>query len=289
MLEINEVKIKRVLNPTSIDLGDYVVNPYMGCEYGCCYCYVKSNKVVNKRGKSWGTYIDVRMNASDLLEKEIITTKPNVVLLGSTTECFQPVEKEYKITRKLLEILNKHRVYYVILTRSPYIVEYIPLLKQGFCKKIYFTVNNFGHKLKQVLEPKGPSFVSRNSAIQVLLDAGLSVIPYCSPLIPWVTDIKGIFLAFEKAERIEFECLNFRLKNIYEIIENISHAVPYLKEKLNVMLHEKSVFEQTWSEIEMQTEGYAKQAKKEFRLYKHSFGEFFRNVYSLLTTDGIEK
>ncbi len=87
-----------------------------------------------------------------MLEKELAIKKPRTVLLGSTTECFQPVEKEFQLTRKLLEILNKNKVSYVILTRSPCIADYISLLNQGFCRKIYFTVNNFNHSFKQALD-----------------------------------------------------------------------------------------------------------------------------------------
>ncbi|MBI4650883.1 radical SAM protein, partial [Candidatus Desantisbacteria bacterium] len=71
MFEINEVEIQRILNPTSINLGEYVINPYMGCEYSCLYCYVKSNRIMSKKGKAWGTFLDVRINAPLLLEKEL--------------------------------------------------------------------------------------------------------------------------------------------------------------------------------------------------------------------------
>lgn len=279
MLEINEITINRILNPTSIDLGEYVINPYMGCEFACLYCYVRSNKVVRKREKPWGTYVDVRSNAPDLLEKEVLEKKPKNVLLGSTTECFQPIEKKFQLTRKLLEILNRYKVPYVILTRSPYIVDYIPLLNQGFCTRIYFTVNNFSHTLKQVLEPKSPSFSSRNNAVHALLDEGISVIPYYSPVIPWVTDIKEAFSTFETAERIEFEYLNFNFKNTTEIINNISLAIPALKEKFTSMLCERAFYEQIWKESDVEIERQASKVKKAYKIYNHSFGEFFKNTY----------
>ena len=131
MPQFKEVKIKRILNPTSIDLGEYVINPFMGCEFACLYCYVRSNRVVSRKGKAWGEFVDVRVNAPDLLEKELIVRKPKVVLLGSTTECFQPIERRYAVTSKVLGILNKYKVYYIILTRSPDIINYMPLLKAG--------------------------------------------------------------------------------------------------------------------------------------------------------------
>lgn len=279
MLEINEVTINRILNPTSIDLGEYVINPYQGCEFSCLYCYVRSNKVTSKRKEPWGTYVDIRNNAPDLLEKEIFREKPKTVLLGSTTECFQPVEREFQLTRRLLEILNKHKVSYVILTRSPYIVDYLSLLNKGFCKRIYFTVNNFNDTLKQIIEPKSPTFASRKHAIQILLNEGISVIPYYSPVIPCVTNITGAFSTFVKAERIEFEYLNFNLKNIQEILENIFQVEPSLKEIFTAMLREREYYEHVWKELDGAIESQAKEAKKEYKIYKHGFGEFFKNTY----------
>ncbi|MBI5416817.1 radical SAM protein [Candidatus Poribacteria bacterium] len=177
MIKTNEVNIKQILNPTSIDLGEYVINPFMGCEFACLYCYVRSNRVTSKRNKPWGEYVDIRINAPEQLEKELQLKKPHTVLLGSTTECFQPVEAKYEITKKILEILNDNKIFYVILTRSPYILNYLDLLKKGFCKKIYFTINNFSQEYKSKLEPKSPQFELRVTAINTLLDAGIPVIP----------------------------------------------------------------------------------------------------------------
>ncbi|MCF6148916.1 MAG: hypothetical protein E3K37_09675 [Candidatus Kuenenia sp.] len=280
MIEISEVTIDRILNPTSIDLGEYVINPYMGCEYSCMYCYVKSNKAVYKKKKPWGMYVNVRMNAPALLEKEIEMKRPKTVLLGSTTECFQPAEHTYHITKQIIEILHNNNVSYVILTRSPYILEYIPLLKQGFCSKIYFTTNNFNNDLKQLLEPKSPSFAARNHAIIKLLEEGLTVIPYFSPVIPWITNLKGAFSSFTKAKCVEFEFLNFNLKDIHEIIHNILQIDPSLKRSFDVLLYDKDFYRQIWRNIEMETETLATLWKKDFKIYKHDFGKFFENSYS---------
>ncbi|MBM4054562.1 MAG: radical SAM protein [Planctomycetes bacterium] len=280
MTEINEVAIDRILNPTSIDLGEYVINPYMGCEYSCMYCYVKSNKAVYKKKKPWGTYVNVRMNAPDLLKKEIEMTRPKTVLLGSTTECFQPVEHTYQITKKIIEILHNNNVSYVILTRSPYILEYLPLLKQGFCSKIYFTTNNFNNDLKQLLEPESPSFAERNNAIITLLEEGLTVIPYFSPVVPWITDLKNVFCSFTKAKCIEFEFLNFNLKDIHEIVNHLLKIEPSLKKRFDDMLNDKEFYGQMWGNIERDIEAHAVLWKKEFKIYKHDFGKFFENSYS---------
>ncbi|MFH1397893.1 MAG: radical SAM protein [Candidatus Omnitrophota bacterium] len=279
MVEINEVKISRILNPTAIDLGEYVINPFMGCEFSCLYCYVRSNRVVSRKNKPWGEYVDIRINAPQLLEKELLLRKPKQVLLGSTTECFQPMERKYRLAQRILEILNRHKVYYVILSRSPYILDYIQLLKQGFCRKIYFSINNYNQDFKLILEPKSPAFTLRDEAVTVLLKEGIPVVPYFSPILPWVSDISTVFNKFPLAENIEFECLNFRLNNIREIIANISGQDQSLKERYEKMLKDKIYYAQVWQDIEKKIQIFAKVAKKSYNIYIHSFGGYFMNTY----------
>jgi len=280
MVEFNAVKIKRILNPTSIDLGEYVINPYLGCAHACLYCYVRSNRVISRKNKPWGEYVDIRVNAPELLEKELAAKKPKTVLLGSTTECFQPIDKEYELMAKILEILNRHGVYYVILTRSPLITDYIPLLKAGFCKKIYFTVNNMRTDFKRALEPRSPLFELRYAAINKLLDEGIPVVPYFSPVLPWISEPEDIFAKFPQAGEIEFECLNFNLLNISDIIEHIVGVSPSLRPKYARMLGDKIFYGRIWQEFKDYIEKRAKIAKKRYNIYVHEFGGYFRNVYA---------
>ena len=282
MVETNEVNIQRILNPTAIDLGEYVINPFMGCEFACLYCYVRSNRVISKRHKPWGEFVDVRINAPDLLEKELKLKKPKVVLLGSTTECFQPTEQKYQITKKMLEILNNHGVYYVILSRSPYIVNYISLLNKGFCRKIYFTINNMPIPFKQKLEPKTPGFESRIEAINTLLDEKIPVIPYFSPVLPWISDYNDIFTKLDTIDSIEFECLNFNLKNISEIIAKIAEIDPVLADKYLKMFNDKAFYTYIFNGIRRNITEKAKALTNnaDIDIHLHQFGNYFENRYS---------
>ncbi|MFA6218075.1 MAG: radical SAM protein [Candidatus Omnitrophota bacterium] len=280
MVKIAEVTSTRILNPTSIGLGEYVINPYVGCEFGCLYCYVRSNHSAVKRKDPWGGYVDIRINAPELLEKELAAKKPSVVLLGSTTECFQPQEEKSAVTGRLLEILNRSQVQYVILTRSPYIQQYLSLLRGGFCKKVYFTVNSFKPELKASLEPKSPDFNARICAINTLLGEGIPVVPYFSPLLPWISDFKSVFTQCEKANHIEFECLNFSLSNCNDIIEKISSHAPAFAARYARMQNDQLFYNEVWENIKKEIMGYASEAKKKVTVYTHDFGDYFKNKYS---------
>jgi len=279
MPQFNEVKISRILNPTAIDLGEFVINPFMGCEFACLYCYVRSNRVISRKKEPWGEFVDVRVNAPELLEKELLAKKPKTVLLGSTTECFQPAEGKYRLTQKILEILNRHKVRYNILTRSPLILEYLALLKEGFCEKIYFTVNNYKDDFKMQLEPKSPSFAQRNEAVLRLLEEGISVVPYFSPVLPWVSEVDGVFEDFVLSDAVEFECLNFRLQNIKDTIEAIALVSPSLKVGYERMLNDRDFYASSWKEIKEKIEKQSKSAKKRYNIYIHAFGDYFKNTY----------
>jgi len=280
MIEYKEVKISAILNPTSIDLGEYVINPFMGCEYSCLYCYVRSNKVISKRSGEWGTYVDIRINSPERLEKEITSKKPKCVLLGSTTDCFQPAERKYEITKRILEILNKHGVYYNILTRSPAIVEYVGLLKQGFCKKIYFTINNTPAELKNKLEPKSPAYESRFKAVNKMLDEGIGVVPYFSPILPWLSDFKDIFSLFPRSDSVEFEGLNMNLVNINDIISEITSIRPDLQAKYEKLLKDRAFYDSLWQGVKKDIIREAIKAKKNYNMYIHNFRAYFNNKYN---------
>lgn len=272
MPEFKEVKISRILNPTAIDLGEYVINPFMGCEFNCLYCYVRYNKVVSRKKEAWGTYVDIRTNAPELLEKEIAKKRPSTVLLGSTTEIFQPIEAKYKLTKRILEILNKHRIYYNILTRSPLAAEYSSILAKGFCKRIYFTINNTPAVLKAKLEPKSPPYQARYKAIRQLFKEGVPVIPSFSPLLPWVSDFKKAFWDFPEANEVGFEGLNLRLGNAEEVINAITSIYPQLKSGYKRLLVDRAFYDAFWSKVKKEIVKEAIKTKKNYDVYIHSFG-----------------
>ncbi len=279
MIEYSETRVSRILNPTGIDLGEYVINPFRGCAYGCLYCYVRSNRVVSRIGKEWGTFVEVRVNAAEQLEKELVRRKPAQVLLGSTTECFQPIELKYRLTGKILEILTREKVGYVILTRSPLITEYIPVLTAGYCRKVYFTVNWYGDQVKNAVEPCSPDFNSRFLAVRALYDAGVPVVPYVSPVLPWVTDIPGVLDRLAGLPDIEFEFLNGNLANFQDICAAIGSVRPQVLDSYKRLAHDRAWYEQTWKKVRLVIDSRKRPGTAGFPIYQHPFGSYFTNVY----------
>ncbi|MFH1847015.1 MAG: radical SAM protein [Candidatus Omnitrophota bacterium] len=279
-MEIQKKEIKRILNPTSIDLGDYVINPYKGCQYACLYCYVRFNKVTLKDKREWGSFVDVRINGPELLERELKQKKPQKVLLGSTTDCFQPCEQEYGLTRKILEILNKNKIYYTILTRSPEIIHSIPILKKGYCNNIYFTVNCFSADLKGLLEPKSPAFKSRVEAMRLLNENKIPVVPYISPVLPHITEFDHIFSWFPFLPEIESEGLNFNLGNIEKIILEIKKQKPEIGKIYENMHKDSEIYKNIWQKIKTFSIKAAIKHKKKHKIFIHRHNAYFHNTYT---------
>ena len=278
-MEIKEVIAERVLNPTSIDLGEYVINPYRGCAYSCLYCYAQFSKVAVKDKRGWGEYVDIRINSAELLRKELEKNRPKRVLIGSTTESFLPLSKKYSVIRDVLDILNEYGIYYSILTRSPLIIDYLEQLTAGFCENIYFTINNFNEDLKRILEPKSPRFEDRIAATIKLLDNNINVIPYFSPVLPGITETESIFESFKKVDKIDFEGLNFNLGNIDEIILKVSEVYPKVSIMYEKMKKEKTYYEEVWSRATQEIMINADRYKKDPNVFVHEYNGFFENKY----------
>ena len=129
--QIKTIQCKSVLTRSRLPEVDYCINPYVGCLHGCIYCYARFMKRFTGHTEKWGKFIDVKINAPEVLEKELSRSpEKGTVLLGSVTDAYQPIERKYKITRAILEILLKHHFPISILTKSDLVVRDIDLLKK---------------------------------------------------------------------------------------------------------------------------------------------------------------
>jgi DNA repair photolyase len=141
-------KVKTILTPSGLPTPDFVLNPYGGCAFGCVYCYADfTRRFQGHTEDKWGEYVDVRVNAAEVLDKEIKSLIKNIknrnhkpwknekypiVLLSSVVDPYQGVESKYKITRQCLEVLvkNKFPGEVSILTKSPLVVRDLDLLEK---------------------------------------------------------------------------------------------------------------------------------------------------------------
>lgn len=226
MLKVNIINTERLLSPTQIGLADFVINPYRGCELGCTYCYAQLNKNIKKRKGAWGRFLDVKINAPETLEKELNKIRPKKIIMGSTTECFQPQEKKFHITENLLRILKKRIIPIVVLTKSSLIEDYVNLLNYHNENKVYFTFIFKKNIVKNIFEQNSPTINRRIETIKKLIKNNIKVKIHIGPFIPYIESLQDLFQHIpRKIEEVEIEIYNFKMGNFAQILKIINQRL----------------------------------------------------------------
>ncbi|MBI5619365.1 radical SAM protein, partial [Candidatus Gottesmanbacteria bacterium] len=132
---VKEIRAKSILVPSKLPDTEYVINPYVGCAFGCSYCYASfMGRFVGKTVADWGNYVFAKVNLPEVLNRELakMKDKSKSILLSSVTDPYQGVEQKYQLTRKALELLLKHNWQGTvgILTKSPLVTRDIDLFKK---------------------------------------------------------------------------------------------------------------------------------------------------------------
>lgn len=174
---------------------DRSINPYRGCEHGCIYCFARPTH--GYMGLSAGLDFEAKLfakpDAARLLEREL--SKPGYkvkpIAIGTNTDPYQPIEREWRIMRQLLEVLDKANHPIVIVTKSALILRDIDILtsmaKRGLVK-VGISVTTLDRKLARTMEPRASTPAKRLEAIKALSEAGIPVAVMMAPVIPALND-----------------------------------------------------------------------------------------------------
>jgi DNA repair photolyase len=168
---------------------EYTINQYRGCTHGCVYCYAPS--LIHDE-RSWGSFVDVKINAPSILDKELAHAKKQVVFVSSASDPYQPVEARFKVTRKVLEVLSRHKFPVIILTRSPLVTRDMDVLRSFEWVRVGFSISSVSSKF---YEPGVPTVENRVQALCRLRDCGITTWVSMAPIIPnlLVTDLDWLF------------------------------------------------------------------------------------------------
>lgn len=174
----------------------YSANPYQGCEHGCIYCYARNSHEYwgYSAGMDFESRIVVKQNAPQLLKKffENKNWVPTPISLSGNTDCYQPIERKMKITRKLLEICLEYRNPVGIISKNALILRDLDVL-QELAKhnlvRAFSSITSMDEDLRKVLEPRTASYRSRLKVVETLSKAGIPMGIMNAPLIPGLNDI----------------------------------------------------------------------------------------------------
>lgn len=171
--------------------GNYSINPYQGCEHGCVYCYARESHQYwgFSAGLDFESKIVVKENAPELLRNTFRKKnyKPGVIMLSGNTDCYQPLEKKFKLTRGLLEAILEHRNPVGIITKNALIERDLDILKEMACMNlvhVVFSITSLNEDLRRTLEPRTASSSKKFSAMEKLSKNGIPTAIMTAPIIP---------------------------------------------------------------------------------------------------------
>ena len=236
-LKINELQAKSIFNKSGLPGSEYVINPYNGCLFGCMYCYAAQIARWKHPEEVWGTYLDVKMNAADLLRQELNALEKRLgakdfgfVFFSSVTDPYVGLEAKYHLTRQCLEVLADfgYEGGIGIQTKSPLVSQDVDVLKRLKNVQVGFTVTTLNDKVSRFLEVKAPPVSARIEALQILHDAGIKTYAFVGPLLPhFVTNSEALNEILDQLQTVGvnevwFEHINLNgpIKNrLYEYLQ----------------------------------------------------------------------
>lgn len=174
---------------------DYAVNPYRGCEHGCVYCYARpTHSYLNlSPGLDFETRLIAKRNIVDVLRADLGKKNyvPQLINMGSATDCYQPVERELRLTRGLIELMQEVRHPLSLVTKSSGVERDLDLLAPMAADRlvaVYVTITTLDGELSRKLEPRAAAPHRRLRTIRALAASGVPVGVSLAPHIPFVTD-----------------------------------------------------------------------------------------------------
>lgn len=210
----------KLISKSTFNNYDACLNPYVGCEFGCSYCYVRF--FIKDPNKEWGEFVRVRMHMEDKLPKELqkgylrfddgtethkdpetgeikkrkkkkdFLISETRLVIGTMTDPYQPAEKKYKITRKALEILTDPKkpqfAKVGIFTRSPLVLNDLDLIKKLPNARVHFTITPYPPEVLRVIEPYASKTSRRWQVVEKLKEAGIRTHVNISPVMPIISE-----------------------------------------------------------------------------------------------------
>ena len=179
---VREIAAKSILSRSQV--FDYALNPYVGCSHGCRYCYAAFMRRFTGHREPWGRFVDVKVNAPELLAREIGRKQRGRVWVSGVCDPYQAAEKKYRLTRRCLEVLLQHRWPVTVQTKSSLVLRDIDVLKRFDDIEVGFSVTTADEKIRKLFEPGASSITERIRALDALHAAGIRTYAMIAPILP---------------------------------------------------------------------------------------------------------
>ena len=222
---IRHVDTKNIMTKSTLPVGGYSVNPYVGCTHGCKYCYASFMKRFTGHTEAWGTFLDVKHWPEIKNPRKYQGQR---VVIGSVTDGYLPQEEVFGNTRRLLEQLKDSGAEILICTKSDLVVRDLDLLKEMGKVTVSWPVNTLDETFRSDMD-SAVSISRRLAAMKQVYDAGIRTVCFISPVFPGITDFEAIFHRVRnQCDLIWLENLNLRGGFKKDILQYIQEKYPHL-------------------------------------------------------------
>ena len=262
-MRVNIVTAKNVVVPSKLPDADCVINPYIGCTHACVYCYAEfMSRFTGHAGEQWGEFIDVKQ-----CDKPLPSISPGKsILIGSTTDPYNPLEKKYGKTRDILLQLQNTEAHLEILTKSPLVLRDIDLLSGIKDISVGISLSSMDEQFSRRIERRVATPQQRLEAMRTLNNAGITVYAFISPIFPFLSDWRRVAdEAGKYAAYICFENLNLRGAYKQKVLALISRHYPQCAQAFREIYQSKEAFTAYWRNTEKDIR--SSMAGKPYRMY----------------------
>ena len=251
---IREIEVQSVMTKSSLPVGGFSVNPYVGCPHACKYCYASFMKRFTGHTEPWGTFLDVKHWKPMANPHKYDGQR---IVIGSVTDGYNPYEEEFCRTRRLLEELKGTNAEIMICTKSDLVLRDLDLLKKFPKVTVSWSINTLDEQFRMDMD-RAVSIERRIKAMKKVYEAGIRTVCFVSPIFPGITDVKSIIgRVRDFADLIWLENLNLRGQFKGTIMSYIREKHPDVYALYDEIYNKKRM--DYWESLEKEISMFAKQ------------------------------
>lgn len=264
---IKDIDVKSVMTKSSLPVGGFSVNPYVGCPHACKYCYASFMKRFTGHTEPWGAFLDVKhWKPIDNPHK----FDGQRIVVGSVTDGYNPYEAEFRRTRKLLEELEGTDAEIMICTKSDLVLRDLDLLKKFHKVTVSWSVNTLDEQFRLDMD-RAVSIERRLEAMKQVYDAGIRTVCFISPIFLGITDVKAIIHKVKDfTDLIWLENLNLRGQFKSQIMDYIRENYPTLMDLYDEIYNKKRL--DYWQVLEQDISAFARTEGYPYRINDLPYG-----------------
>ena len=249
---IRSIDVRSVMTKSSLPVGGYSVNPYVGCPHACKYCYASFMKRFTGHTEPWGSFLDVK-HWSPIGNPHRYDGER--IVIGSVTDGYNPYEEQFRRTRRLLEELQGSRAELMICTKSDLVLRDLDLLRTFPRVTVSWSVNTLDEAFRADMD-QAVSIERRLTAMQRVYETGIRTVCFVSPIFPGITDLRAIIERVRNfTDLIWLENLNLRGAFKATILDYIADRHPDLVPLYDAIYHRKDTT--YWQQLEAEIAAFA--------------------------------